>query len=218
MASLTSALQTSLPESVLLLALTEHAPSRADVRTAVAGAAVLGLTLAERVWVDDGHVKVTKTDPLDNPVLDSVLVDLARRNREVQLLRWIWMHDGATTKTTLAALQRAGFVRQEERRALGIFPRRRPQPDPGAVESLRAYVKSATAAHDRTRRDAIALLGVLRAAGLGMAAIAPDERAGAFVPNTFLMGDYDVDAVSRTIADILKRQSQNSQIAGLAPT
>lgn len=143
-----------------------------------AAAAVVDLVLAERVTLSDDvdpRVRLVSAAPTDHPVLDAALARLAQKDgKKLSSL----LQDGtfAPAAKITASLSRAGVVRVEEKRMLGLVPERAPVVDPGPERHLRSRLRVALNGREVTPHEST-LLAIL--SGLDVAhKVLADEADG----------------------------------------
>jgi len=134
----------TLPEELLLLAI-EPATGRTRtqmsyIQLGVAGAVLAELEAAGRISEQQGKIVVRDKYPTGDPVLDDVLAMLVARGGEVRLRGWVKGASRRVTDLYLRRLMKLGMIRDEKRKALGIFPYHR-YPADGTDWSTPAVVR-----------------------------------------------------------------------------
>ncbi|MET9107610.1 GOLPH3/VPS74 family protein [Streptomyces zhihengii] len=135
----------TLAEEIMLLSLDDEsgaAKDRASAAWAVAGGLVLDLALEGRVAVEGKRIAVTDPSSTGVPLLDGRLEAIstwsAKRSRPT-VVDWLAKDQGKAPDAVLDSLTARGFVREERRAVLGLFPVRRwPEADGTVERELRA--------------------------------------------------------------------------------
>jgi hypothetical protein len=137
---------TTLLDELLLLAYDDKSGLNAagsHVETALGGAIVLELTLAERIDVQDGRVRVTDPTPLGEPILDEALASIAtdKPRKPKDLVQRVAK---GRLKRVRESLVERGVLRHQRDKALGLFPFSRYLPgDPAAEADARSRLFAA---------------------------------------------------------------------------
>ena len=173
----------SLPEELLLLALDDEKGSvvfaaSTALEFGLAGAELAELSLAGRVAVEDGKLRVLETGATGDDALDAAVARIAGSRRARSAQHWV-SSSPAGQKRYLARLTEHGAVRRERRELLGVLPVTR-HPATGAVEPelrtrLRAVVLEGAEPDERTR----VLLALVRACSLEKELFERGERRAA---------------------------------------
>lgn len=144
----------------------------------LAAAVVSDLILAERLGLDDRkdpRVSVTSARPTGEPVLDAALQRLT--DKDGRRLSSCVTDSRLNLEELIAdGLARAGVIRIEEKRALGLVPARYPVVDPRPEQTLRARLARVLAGGAPIAADGI-VLSILQ--GLDLAAKVLETERGA---------------------------------------
>lgn len=136
---------TTLDQQIVLLTLDPRGTFRDKYKTefAAAGGVLLELALHGRIDVLDGKVTVVDPTPPGVPQLDAALVRIAASGRRPQSTRrWVRELRKPSFENAVAGLTRAGLLRSEQHRALGMVPvQRHPRTGEGAERAERALRK-----------------------------------------------------------------------------
>lgn len=177
----------TLPQEFLLLALRDVEGTvpfslKPTVPYALAGAALLELSLRGRVRLDRGEVRVIDRSPTGDAVLDAALVRTESDARA-------WIRLALDPRSTIDQLVERGILRRERHR---IFWERHPARDPAPEARVRERLRN-----PQDVRSAL-LLELAQVAGI----VPPSNEPPGFVPETVraLRQEYDLQVA--TIAAI----------------
>ncbi len=162
-------------EEILLLALDEGKGAfksfpELAMRTALAGALLMELALADRIDTDPDVLKVISTDPTGDPIVDNVLEILGQESYERSTTHWlneiVWRKKNLWEQV-LQQLVSKGVLKVEDRKILWVFTDRRyPLVDSQEVKEVRERLRELVFSVDiPDPRDAV-LIGLVNACGL----------------------------------------------------
>ncbi len=143
----------------------------------LAAAVITDLVLAERITLSDDkdpRMTVLVPGPVGHPALDAAMARLEQRDgKKLSTL----VTDGklAVEAQVAAALEHAGVIGIEEKRALGLVPAKYPVVDPEPERRTREQLRLVLAGGTPRTEDAT-LLAILQ--GLGVATKILDEEKG----------------------------------------
>ncbi len=100
----------------------------------LAGALLLELSLAERVGVEDGRVRVIDPGPLGDSLLDAALAKIANEPRPRRPQSWVTRLKGGIRDAVCDRLVEAGVLGLTRHKAAGIFAVRRVPEADGTVK------------------------------------------------------------------------------------
>ncbi|WP_199034049.1 GOLPH3/VPS74 family protein [Glycomyces salinus] len=169
---------TSLLDELLLLAYDDRSGfnrAGSHVETALGGAILLELVLAERVGMEDGTVRVTDPSPLGDPILDGglrqIAADRPRKPKQV-----VQRTAKGRLKLVRESLVERGVLRHHRDKALGLFPYSRYLPGQPTVEAdARSRLRTAVDAGRAFDARTAALASLVYALHMEKLAV-PDRR------------------------------------------
>lgn len=144
----------------------------------LAAALITDLVVAERITLSDDkdpRLTVLAPGPVGHPALDAAMARLEQRDGK-KLSSLVTDGKVSREKELAEALTRAGVIRIEEKRALGLVPERYPVVDPEPERRIRERLRTVLLGGTPTPADA-SLLSILQ--GLDVAAKVLEEEKGA---------------------------------------
>jgi hypothetical protein len=176
----------TLPEGLLLVAVdAEHrfaCPAGGDALSyGLAGAVVTELLLQGAVRVTE-RGQLVAGHPTGDQLLDDVLLGI-RASRPRPVTSWVRVLAGRSVnlhQRLAGRLVRAGVLRQQRRRLLGVLPvRRYAVADEAVLEELRARLRAGLLGHGVLDPRTASLIGLVGACGLVDGLVDRDERRAA---------------------------------------
>ncbi len=162
-------------EEILLLTLDDKKgdfrpmPEEA-VRTALAGALLMELALANRIDTDLQSLMVTSADPTDDPLMDEILQRLQEDRSRHSAAYWLreiaWQTDRLRERV-LQGLVDKGVLKIEDRKILWVFARRRyPLMDDREVKEVRSRLRELVLNRDIPDPREAVLIGLINACSM----------------------------------------------------
>ncbi|MFB9234732.1 GPP34 family phosphoprotein [Plantactinospora siamensis] len=174
---------------------------------ALAGAVVLELTLAGRLDLADGRVRVADPAPTGHPVLDAALSRAADERRPQKPKDLVNRLSKGLLDQVLDGLVAAGVLERRQERVLGLIPRTRfPSPhgvEPQAETEARQRLTAAVLADGPVEPRTAALCGLVRAAGMERKVFPDQSRRQVNARLAEISaGDWASDATRRVIQEM----------------
>ena len=180
----------ALPDELLLVALDDERGTRAhatELEPGLAGAVLVDLALRGRLDVDGRTLRTVDPSPAGDAVLDEALATIAGEPRDRPVKHWVRTLQKGVRERVADRLVAAGVLRQDEQKALWVFPvTRLPAADLASEAAVRA------------RLDDAVLRGVT-----------PDERTAA------LAALVHATSLGRTVFPEMKRRALDRRLAEL---
>ena len=175
----------SLSEELLLLALDDEKGSvgmnaSSTLDTALAGAQLLDLFLADRLALENDRVVVADASPTGDPVLDEALGRIAGDEKSRKPDTWIPKLTKGLRTRLLAELVDKGAVIADAKKFLGFIPHtRHPARDTAVEDEVRARLRTTLLDDAPPDERTAALAAVIQAADLESLFLSRDERKAA---------------------------------------
>ena len=208
-------------EFLLLLRDEDGALSRAPqwlVRYALGGAVLMDLTLENRIDTDARRLFLVDSKPVGDPLLDPMLAEIARADREHDALYWVehaTHHADEIRETALARLVGNGVLRLSDDRVLRIFGTRRyPLADEEAARDLIQRIRETLLSDTIPDPRDIAIVTLAHGCGLIGHILTAEEIAGAaarmeVVRKLELIGRAFLNAMDVAVQPAAGRLDQN---------
>ena len=208
-------------EFLLLLRDEDGALSRAPqwlVRYALGGAVLMDLTLENRIDTDARRLFLVDSKPVGDPLLDPMLAEIARADREHDALYWVehaTHHADEIRETALARLVGNGVLRLSDDRVLRIFGTRRyPLADEEAERDLIQRIRETLLSDTIPDPRDIAIVTLAHGCGLIGHILTAEEIAGAaarmeVVRKLELIGRAFLNAMDVAVQPAAGRLDQN---------
>jgi hypothetical protein len=208
-----------IAEEFLLLALDEESGRKTmgaeSLEPALGAALIVELALGERIgvtpadagWRERGRVRILNPAPTDDPELDGLLGELARREGAKVKDLISPMSTKRITKglpdRLLARLSAAGVLTVEEGKVLGLFPQRRfPTRNPEPEELVRRNLQAALVGGETPTERTTALIALLQATNRVTKVVHTEDKAALKARAKQLSsGDWAAKAVKDAIAE-----------------
>lgn len=202
----------SLGEQLLLLALDDEKGTVASSASmslgyGLAGAAILDLTLMDRLAMDGTSLVAVNAAPTNDDVLDAALADITSAGRTRDPRYWVGKLASDIThhrEWLEERLVQRGILHREEHRILGIIPSQRyptdnPQPEGDVRNHIRAVVLDGATPDTRT----VLLMSLAKACDLLDTLFSREERKGARQRVEEMTRDEAIGkAVTETVASV----------------
>lgn len=133
-----------LPDRLLLLVYDPAGALRVSGQSldyGLAGAVLMELMLAQRLHVPGKRVVVVDPTPMGEPMVDAALTRIHAAGRQRKPKDWIGPISKGLRQQVLDRQVRAGVLRHEKRRVLGLFPYTRYPWAAGAEPALAAHAR-----------------------------------------------------------------------------
>lgn len=173
----------SLSEELLLLALDDEKGSIPVLRIgefldiALAGAQLLELIRDGHVSIENGRVVAGHSPPPSDPALRQSLERISGDRRILKPDAAVMKLMKGLRKTLLQQIAGRGLVSVEKERVLGMVPRTRyPEQDGSVQQEVRRRLRTAVLEGSEPDERTVALLAILRAAGLELMVLDRRER------------------------------------------
>ncbi|MQA08093.1 MAG: hypothetical protein GEU98_05975 [Pseudonocardiaceae bacterium] len=198
----------TIGEELLLLALDDEEGTRqgdgTKVGYATVGAHLLELTMARRLDMEGKKIVVRDPGPVGEPSADHVLNALAAKSPR-KPGDWLWSLATKSVEATTRSLMDKGFVRQTDRKVLGLFTvKRYPAADGSAESDARGRLAAVLLGGQQPDPRTAALVGMLHAADLAKV-VFPDADRKAITKRAKEIaedsGKWANDAVAATIEE-----------------
>ncbi|SDB03025.1 Golgi phosphoprotein 3 (GPP34) [Desulfonatronum thiosulfatophilum] len=140
------------------------------MRTALAGALLMDLAMADRIDTDLQHLFVINTDPVGDPLLDETLGRLRavqdRQNAAYWLNEIAWQTENLRPRVLQRLVDR-GVLKVEDRKILWVFAQRRyPLIDDREVKEVRARLRELIFNKEIPDAREAVLIGLVHACGM----------------------------------------------------
>ena len=162
-------------EEILLLTLDDKKGAfrylpKEVIRTALAGALLMDLALANRIDTDLNSLTVVSTEPTGDPLIDEVLLRLQSSDDSHTTAWWIneiaW-HSGKLREQVLQSLVDKGVLKVEDQKILWVFAKRRyPLMNDQEVKEVRARLRELVFSHDIPDPREAVLIGLINACNM----------------------------------------------------
>ncbi|TCP54834.1 Golgi phosphoprotein 3 GPP34 [Tamaricihabitans halophyticus] len=203
-------MRATIAEELLLLRLDdEDGKKRGDstkMGFGVVGAHLLELGLAGRVELEGKKIAVRGDSPVGEAATDEVLQALTEAKRPATPHTWMSKLSSKSTKATMESLVDKGFVHEEERKVLGLFPGKRyPAADDSAEADARRRLRTVLIEGQRPDARTAALVGMVHATGLAKS-LFPESDGKEIAKRAKEIAesgdDLASDAVTKTVAAV----------------
>jgi len=222
-----SEMSVTLPEELVLVAVDAERRSACPAGSTalsygLAGAVVTELLLRGAVQVTERGLLAVAGRPTGDELLDDVLLGI-RASRPRPVTSWVRALAGrsASLHARLARrLLRAGVLREERRRVLGVLPVRRfAVADQAVLAGLHGRLRAALLGHGTVDSRTASLIGLVAACGLVDGLVTRDERRTARGRAATIAGEELVGvAVSAAIRDAQVAVAAGATAAAVAST